>query len=408
MARPHRPSLPAAALVAGSVTLAVLLAEIMLRLVYPIGAIAYRLDERHFQEYVPNASKVVRRLPVNGGDRIAVGINGDGFRGRAIEIPKPAGRRRILVYGDSYVAAEFSDLVHTFPAQLEQRLSAARAGLVEVVNAGVPGAGPDQVARRLPADMQRLQPELVLLVIAAHNDFGDLIRNRIYRLDERGVLVDNPYVIDATLRQRFEQTPFSQLAIAGLLRAGWRGMSGRLGLAADDEPALPTGGGPTRLDRELRVVQGEYDRFVVQRDQRVRTVLVDRYDADVSLLPTSPSARYKTALMQAVVGRIRDLVRARGAALLVVAIPSPYAFELVPELRVDRVRYPLSDPAAATSAIAAAASRQGIEVVDLYETMAVSDPSTLYFEQDTHWNDRGQARAAAVVGERILQAGLLP
>lgn len=404
MARP----LPAAALLIGSLTLTLVVAETALRLTYPIGAIVYRLDERHLQEYVPNARKIVRRRPVNGGDRISVDINSDGFRGREIRTPKPADTRRIVVYGDSYVAAEFSELPRTFPAQLEQRLAVAGAGPVEVINAGVPGAGPDQAARRLPADLERLRPDLVIVVVAAHNDFGDLVRNRLYRLDEHGRAVDNQYIIDAPLRARFDQTPLSRLAIAGLLRAAGRGLSERLDLAADSETA-PTGGeGLTRLERELRVVQDEFERFVVQGDQRVETVLVDRYDADVSLLPSSRSAMYKVALMRAVVGRIRNLALAGPCRLMVVALPSPFVFELVPELRVDRARFPLYDPATATSAVAAAARDLGIETVDLYEIFAVSEPSTLYFEQDTHWNDRGQALAAATVAARILQAGMLP
>ena len=232
------------------------------------------------------------------------------------------------------------------------------------------------------------------------------MRNRLYRLDERGALVDNAYRISDTLRRAFRQNAASQLALAGLLRAGWRGVAQRL--FSDTMPT--TGDAPTgsRLEGELRVVQAEFERFVVQGNQDVESVLVDRYDADVSLLPGSASATYKTALMGVTIGRLSELVDAAGTALFVVVIPSPFVIDDYDGIHVDRTLFPSYAPDGPTTAVAAAAQAHHVEHADLFYLFAPYDPLTLYFRQDTHWSDRGQLIAGQVVAQRIISLGMLP
>ena len=44
----------------------------------------------------------------------------------------------------------------------------------------------------------------------------------------------------------------------------------------------------------------EYQEYVVEGDNVIRMLRSDPYSADISLLPDSPSAQYKLALMEAV------------------------------------------------------------------------------------------------------------
>src|SRR6185503_7481910 len=110
----------------------------------------------------------------------SVHVNALGLRGDEPE-PTANGRQRIVVYGDSFVEAEFSPLAETFPKRLEARLRAAGVPL-EVLNAGVVGYGPDQVCVRLEKELTQLRPDLLIVALASGNDYGDLVRNKLFRL----------------------------------------------------------------------------------------------------------------------------------------------------------------------------------------------------------------------------------
>ena len=339
-------------------------------------------------------------------------INRQGFRGTDVEIPKT--RPRVMVYGDSSIAGEFSSLERTFPARLEVSLSGRLGRSIEVINAGIVGFGPDQVSRRLPGDLERYSPDLVLLAIFAQNDFGDLIRNKIYRLGPDGALVENSYRLADSLREEFHQGALSWLALAGLVRAGVRSL-GRItsgGSAPEDDLAQAVQAiGPSapdnRLERELTRAEVEFAACVKAADPEVTSIFIDRYDADISLEPSSESALYKRALMAQVLGLIQHQVARAGGELLLMIIPSAIdSCEGYDGLRVDRVAHPGYRPRALTDAVVEAARAQAIAFVDLFHLFQANDPCSLYFRTgDTHWNDRGEALAADHVARRINDVG---
>jgi lysophospholipase L1-like esterase len=76
----------------------------------------------------------------------AVHINSLGLRGPDVRVPKPAGRRRLLCFGDSITFGYGMADGETYPARLAENL-AARG--VEVLNAGVTGYTSWQVLGRL-------------------------------------------------------------------------------------------------------------------------------------------------------------------------------------------------------------------------------------------------------------------
>jgi lysophospholipase L1-like esterase len=94
-------------------------------------------------------------------------INALGMRGPAPEDPKPAGRLRVLVLGDStYFGHGVAD-EDTFPAQLQARLRAGSPdapGLdVEVLNGGVPGYSTEQTRIQLDEVGWALAPDLLVV-----------------------------------------------------------------------------------------------------------------------------------------------------------------------------------------------------------------------------------------------------
>src|SRR5439155_6628510 len=65
---------------------------------------------------------------------------------------------------------------------------------IEVINAGVDGFGPDQSLLRFEQEVDVYQPDIVVFHIFADNDFGDIIRNRLFDVDPSGALVKTMHV----------------------------------------------------------------------------------------------------------------------------------------------------------------------------------------------------------------------
>jgi len=146
------------------------------------------LDDRLLYRLIPGAEGVHTLSPINGSRRIHYAINSRGFRGR--ELAPSGGSLRVVVYGDSFIHGEFSRTEDTFAERLKVHLARRLGTNVEVVNAGVAGYGPDQELRRMEGDLPSLQPNLVVVAIYAGNDFGDLVRNKLYRLAGDGGLLE--------------------------------------------------------------------------------------------------------------------------------------------------------------------------------------------------------------------------
>ena len=151
-------------LVVRGLLLGLVLAEGGLRVLSPTYPSIYQPDPVFLFRLVPSSRKIFVREPANGGQRILIKINSLGFRGDEL---RPAGHgKRIVVYGDSFIEAEFSALESTFVKRLERDLGGSTDS-VEVVNAGVVADGPDQESLSIPQGMERLHPDVVILAVYA-------------------------------------------------------------------------------------------------------------------------------------------------------------------------------------------------------------------------------------------------
>ncbi|MCC5870681.1 MAG: hypothetical protein JJU27_19450 [Gammaproteobacteria bacterium] len=129
-----------------SIMLTIIIAEILLRVFLgPRFYASFKLHERYLYTLTPGVVRDLRHREANGGHVIRYRVNGAGFRGPEFDIC--AEHYRVVVYGDSFIHAEFSELSHTFVKRLEAQLSVFLEEPVEVVNVGVNGYGPDQILR---------------------------------------------------------------------------------------------------------------------------------------------------------------------------------------------------------------------------------------------------------------------
>jgi len=185
----------------------IVLPEIILRILFPkkaekittiFSTINYYLSAPSFIDfnkdygYALKAGKEYsfKRNKLNGGDIIISHTNKNSFRGAEL---KDNPNKRIIVYGDSMIQALFSTLENTFAMKLEKYLSSDGLTDIEVVNAGIMGFGPDQSLIKFKNEADLYHPNLVIFSIFADNDFGDILRNRIFDLDENGELINSEY-----------------------------------------------------------------------------------------------------------------------------------------------------------------------------------------------------------------------
>ncbi len=350
----------------------------------PVSSSIYDWDDRTIYHTVPNSKKNYRRTSINGGQTSTVSINSLGFRGP--EIPETATEPRIIVYGDSFIEAEYSQFEQTFCERLREDLKQQTGKSVGVINAGTNGFGPDQLLLRMETELPRLKPQAVVLSLFADNDCGDLLRNKLFRLDAEGNLVANtwsraPDCQHPGSRGRYEPTLWK------LARNAIRGLQSRGGVVE------------SYMERWRLQCLAEYDEYITKGDSVVHDLQADHYDADISLTPGCESAKYKQRLFARILERIHQVCKQNQTQLLVMVIPSPG--DLIEDYdfcQIDREKYPDYEPQALSKLFADAAREQQLPVVNLFDPFSKSDAQRLYFRGgDNHWNDEGQKLAAEIV-----------
>jgi len=239
------------------------------------------------------------------------------------------------------------------------------------------------------------------VAIFTGNDFGDLLRNKLYRLDPKKGLTDNDYAFSEEIKLN------AALATADpVLRKVGREAKEQLrfllqgGPGPRTEPAQQT---ENRLQQHIR----EYREYIVDGDNTVRDLRTDPYSADIALLPDSPSARYKLELMDAIIDKLRRKAEAQGVPLMLLAIPHPMDVMGGDHASgaVDIAKYPNYLPSRLTDSVQAIAERQGIDYINLFQNFRDTDnPAELYLKGgDDHWNNAGQAYAADIIAGQVAR-----
>ena len=351
----------------------------------------FQPDDRLIFKFIPNRRSSITRTPLNGGETVTHRINSEGFRGDEL---RPAGEAtRVIVYGDSFIHAFYSKDEETFAVRLGTLLADRLGRTVEVVNAGVSSYGPDQISMKMADELPRLRPDLVVVSIFAGNDYGDLLRHKLFRLGADGALVANHWKLDPKVRSWFELSQRESILKRALRNA--------LESSGPPPPAIT-------LDFLLQEAEREYRSFVIEHDDVVANTHRSYYNADVSLMPKSVSSRYKVTLMRAVLGRMRDVAARSRVPLVLLLIPYPSdVTDHYDGWRVDRERFPDYDGRNQIAPLEDMARTLGIPFVSLYDVFRAHDANSLYFHGgDDHWNAAGQQLAADVMAGYLLAHGL--
>ena len=361
----------------------------------------YRFSPERIYEPIPDSVKVFKRRR-EGAEALTIPLRFNGLGLRGPDPDPDDDRPRVVVFGDSFIEGRYVVEEETFAARLEAALG-ERDRPAQVWNAGLAGYGPDQSLLRLEAELPRLDPDLVVFAVFAGNDFGDLLRNKLFRIGADGLERGVP-VFTQELRRSFDAP--RGLALGHMIR---RRFGPTAPLLEDVQPV-----GSDRLERilssALRSAREEFDEL--QRgDLRVHLPFRDLYDADLSLEPRSPSALAKAALMEGVLSAVAERARAAEVELLFVFIPhllDACPAGLLAEDGVDTERWPDYSPSSKTDLLSRIAEGTGTPYLDLWPPFRERCDEGLYFTKvDDHWNARGQAVAAELCAEAILAGGLL-
>jgi lysophospholipase L1-like esterase len=395
--------------------------EFALRSIAPPDEVAYRLDDQLIFAAAPGRGRRFVRFPENGGQVIDSAFDQLGFRHGGRDEPK-FHRGGIFVYGDSFVQASYSEEGDTFVGQLSRRLVDRAGEPVRAVNAGIDGYGPDQNLLRLARDLPQHRPRQVILTIFADNDFGDLVRNKLFLVSRLGELERHHFLFDESTRSHYQERTrrndrmrlLSAILEPELVSRDFRILlERRLGWDAAllSDVQIDTS---FRADPETDWIAAwaargveEYEEYIVDGDPFIRldNIRSDHYDADVSTSPHSESARYKLLLMRRVLTEIAALARRYETPLLVVIIPSPIDVCDGYDWQVDERRYPDYERRFLSDSVKEIAESIGVPHVNLFGAFSGEDCNQLYFHHgNNHWNDAGQRRAAALVSQ-ILQDG---
>ena len=382
------------ALISGTIAVILLVAlEFVLRTVYPEKVPAYQFDSELLVDLKPNVTKLFQRSDIDGGDVIDWKTNADAFRGPELEDDPEL---RVIVYGDSNIQARFSHLSRTFPFRLEKHLESLSGRDIEVVNSGVIGAGPDQSLIRFSGDVEAFQPDIVVFHVFADNDLGDLVRNRIFQLDESDQIVRTEFetTVDVVLRD-----PRNLMVVKAAQRI--------LSALYESEQEIDRGAVPTVEEVIAEALVLEDSEYAVYKanQPRLYSHFADHYDFDSALRPAGESAQSKKHLLAAILDRAKSLADAHGIELVVLIQPSSRDLsqnlspnythlQQFPNYRKDRL----------TSIVEDICARKEIRYVNLYPVFSAGDPASLYFgEGNDHWNDAGQELAASRTAEYMVQ-----
>jgi len=315
------------------------------------------------------------RLVREAGREVGLRFNREGYRGPDRPRAKPPGSRRLLVLGDSTVAAVGVDEDDTMVAQLEQRLNAGGGAPWEVLNFGVSGFSTAQSLLTWRHYASAYEPDQVILVFTVRNDLAD---------NHGGASSAHRPYFDLDRSGELRLLPMSA-ARAGLSR--W-------------------------LDAHSRL-------YVWQKDvtSRARHALFKRAGAltpGMQILNREPPPEIVQAwrITEALLARFRDEVEASGATFLVVIVPMGV------QVRDDlwRELTETLDPALAATLerelpqrrLAEVLDRRGVRWLSLLPAFreAAGEQPLAYLGGRGHWNERGNHLAARVVHRYLAQGGM--
>jgi hypothetical protein len=326
-------------------------------------------------------------------------INSAGLRDREHSMLKPENTVRIAVLGDSYAEALQVSMENTFWAVLERQLNECHAfgpDKAEVINFGESGYGTAQELLTLRHRVWDYSPDIVLLAFVTGNDIADSYKplRRIPQIPYFE-LKDDVLVLDDSFHAHHYEDAATSLKMQWALAAAENFKIAKLYFAFK-----------ARLSKVLSAQKP------AQANVPIREVGLDD---SVYLEPTGADWQEAWNVTEALVVRMRDEVKAKGARFLLVTLSNSIQVHPDPTLRgqfmkdlgINTLFYP-------DRRIKALADRENIDatiLAPLFQGYAESHQIYLHGFANTrmgfgHWNERGHHLAGETIAEHVCRSTL--
>jgi lysophospholipase L1-like esterase len=374
-----------AAVVLGSLLVALLLAEIALRMMGFSAPVWYRPDPQLGWTLRPGMSAWFTKE-----GRALVTVNDQGRRDRETTLYKPDGVYRIAVLGDSYSEAMQVEREQAYWWLLPGRLASCGfqpGKRIEVLNFGVSGYGTAQEYVMLESQAIRYRPDLVLLQFTNGNDVG----NNSFALDEEK---NRPfYVLESDGRLRIDESFAGARSFQD--STSW---SRELSRRASDRSRV------LQLVRNVRSVP------------MIRKAHADQGGVEQGLEPVvlaAPKDRlWQEAwqITEGLIGMTAEYATRNGAQFMLFTVP--YAIQVHPERKVRealQAKLGVDDLLYPDRRLAEFGRKHGIRVLPLAPQMQlIAEQRRAYlhgFENSGmgrgHWNAEGHRIAAELIAQRL-------
>ena len=320
----------------------------------------------------------------NGGDTVVVKTNADRFRGNPL---KRNPSKRVMIYGDSNIQVRFSTQENTLAGKLETKLNEHIESDIEVINAGVIGYGPDQILLRIKEEIPKYRSDIIVFHVFAGNDVGDILRNRLLKLDNNGNLIEYGQV------KRQVRKSFLSLLTYRVQRK----IASKFNKKPKDHSSL-----------FFQWVNKEYSIYI--DPSKVTPIYGDHYDIDVATDTTLASSKLKIKLLRAILKEASEFTKNHNVRLMVLIQPSIVDISHNYILNYDYLRkeYPYYRKTNLTKVVEDICLDNSILYLNLYDTFINNNPNDLYFvANNNHWNDLGQELAARELTNYILKNDLI-
>jgi len=258
---------------------------------------------------------------------------------------------------------------------------------VEVINGGVIAYGPDQISLRLENELDTFKPDLVIVSVFSGNDFGDNIRNKIYRLNSEGELIKNDYFLNPKLKRLKKVTAvFPSLKVYFIAFTTLR----KFISPGETDNINAT----IYRNATLEIRTRDCEDFIVNKNNEVTNLFNDGFDSDMSLRPNSSCTLYKIKLMEEIIKHMNNLSTSKNVTFMLMIIPV--------NQRINHTTYYAeSDITLWDDTLVNISERNDVAYLDLHPTFRKRD--SLYFVTDSHWNDAGQELAAELMADSLYE-----
>ncbi len=306
-------------------------------------------------------------------------FNQFGYRNPEIKDKK---NYRILVYGDSILAAFHLNESETYPRKLEGLLNQSKTKKFEVINAGICGYGPDQIYLRMKDEIPKFKPDFVIINLFSFNDYGDLIRNKLVRITQDGRT--EWQTVRPTRRVALSYLAEKIKWLRLLLTIQYRHLAGR----------------SATFDQQLNQCLLEDQMYRINPDFQERS---DHYDFDLATNPELPSSQLKTQLMRKIIEEISSYLREEHIPSLIVILPAinDLMVAIDPRKSPFNQKYPLYSSSRLTDIAQKISADSALPFINMYPVLLKALPQNIAASDGIHYNANGCAIIADTVSNYI-------